>query len=485
MDYEAVIGLEVHAQLLTKSKIFCGCSTAFGAPPNSNTCPVCLGLPGALPVLNREAVAMAIKAGLALGCTVNNNSIFARKNYFYPDLPKGYQISQFELPLASDGRVSLKTGERQKTGHITNYRTKTFGIIRVHLEEDAGKSIHMPGDDTYVDLNRTGVPLIEIVSAPDLRSSQEAYDYMSHLRRTLLYLGICDGNMEEGSLRCDANVSVRPVGCEKLGTKVEVKNLNSFRFLQKALDFEIERQIRVVEEGGKIVQETRLWNDDLGRTFSMRTKEEAHDYRYFPDPDLLPVVVDHDWLEDLKGEIPELPEARRDRLVTEYGLPDEDAMQVTQTRPFADYFESAAEASGNPRQVFNWMVGELTRFLKQDGREIEASPVSPPHLAALIKLIEAGSITGKIGKEVFDKMYQTGKDPEEIVAAAGFKQISDQGQIEQVIDRVLQANPGQVKAFRAGKEGLLGFFVGQVMRETRGQANPKVVNDLLLVKLRG
>ncbi len=483
-EFEAVIGLEVHAQLLTESKIFCGCSTRFGAPPNTNTCPVCLGLPGALPVLNRQAVAMAIKAGVALNCSINTRSVFARKNYFYPDLPKGYQISQYDLPLAYDGRVTLMTGERQKTGHITNYQSKSFGIIRVHLEEDAGKSIHVPGDDTYVDLNRTGVPLIEIVSAPDLRSSQEAYDYMTYLRRTLLYLGVCDGNMEEGSLRCDANVSVRPVGAEKLGTKVEVKNLNSFRFLQKALDYEIERQIRVIRDGGTIVQETRLWNDDVGKTFAMRTKEEAHDYRYFPDPDLLPVVVDEEWLQQLKGEIPELPEARRASFVAEYQLSDEDAMQVTQTHAFADYFEAAAKNSGHPRQVFNWMVGELTRFLKQDGREIEGSPVSPQNLAKLIKLIEAGSITGKIGKEVFEKMYQTGKEPEEIVASAGLKQISDQGQIEQIIDRVLQANPGQVQAFRSGKEGLLGFFVGQVMRETRGQANPKAVNELLLAKLR-
>ncbi|HXK60078.1 MAG TPA: Asp-tRNA(Asn)/Glu-tRNA(Gln) amidotransferase subunit GatB [Acidobacteriota bacterium] len=483
MDYEAVIGLEVHAQLLTRSKIFCGCSTSFGSPPNTNTCPVCLGLPGALPVLNREAVAMAIKAGLALGCKINSKSVFARKNYFYPDLPKGYQISQFELPLAYDGRVTLMSGERQKSGHIANYRAKTFGIIRVHLEEDAGKSVHVPDDDTYVDLNRTGVPLIEIVSAPDFRTSQEAYDYMTFLRRTLLYLGVCDGNMEEGSLRCDANVSVRPVGSERLGTKVEVKNLNSFRFLQKALDYEIERQIRTLREGRTIVQETRLWNDDAGRTFAMRTKEEAHDYRYFPDPDLLPLVVDEAWLEQLKGEIPELPEAKRERFTAEYGLSIEDALQVTQTRAFADYYEAAVRASGQPRQVFNWMVGELTRYLKQDGRQIEASPVSPLQLASLIKLIKSGSITGRIGKEIFEKMYATGKDPEEITAEIGLKQISDQDQLEAIVDKILAANPGQVQAFRAGKEGLLGFFVGQVMRETRGQANPKIVNDLLRAKL--
>jgi aspartyl-tRNA(Asn)/glutamyl-tRNA(Gln) amidotransferase subunit B len=483
--FEAVIGLEVHAQLLTASKIFCGCSTRFGAPPNTNTCPVCLGLPGALPVLNREAVGMAIKAGMALNCAINTRSVFARKNYFYPDLPKGYQISQYEHPLCENGRLTLMTGERQKTGHIRNYTAKSFGIIRVHLEEDAGKSIHVPGDDTYVDLNRTGVPLIEIVSAPDLRSSQEAYDYMTYLRRTLLYLGICDGNMEEGSLRCDANVSVRPVGTEKLGVKVEVKNLNSFRFLQKALDYEIERQVRVIEGGGTIVQETRLWNDEQNRTFSMRSKEEAHDYRYFPDPDLLPVAVDEAWLERLRAEIPELPEARRRRLAEQYELSDEDAMQVTQTRAFADYFEQAAAASeGLSRQVFNWMTGDLTRYLKQDGREVDQSPVSPDRLASLVRLIQSGAISGKIGKDVFEKMYQTGEDPEKIVSEQGLKQITSASDLGQVVDRVLAANPGQVEAFRAGKEGLIGFFVGQVMKETRGQANPKLVNELLKSKLK-
>lgn len=485
MEFEPVIGLEVHAQLLTKSKIFCGCSTRFGSSPNSNTCPVCLGLPGALPVLNRQAVAMAVKAGLALGCRINTNSVFARKNYFYPDLPKGYQISQFDLPLASDGRVTLLSGERQTTGHIANYRPKSFRIIRVHLEEDAGKSIHVPGDDTYVDLNRTGVPLIEIVSDADLRSSQEAYDYLVHLRRTLLYLRVCDGNMEEGSLRCDANVSVRPTGAEKYGTKVEVKNLNSFRFLQKALDYEIERQIKVVQSGGRIVQETRLWNDDLGKTVAMRSKEEAHDYRYFPEPDLLPVEIERCWLEQLRSEVPELPEPRRERIAVEYALSDDEAMQVVQAREFADYFEAAAKASGKPRQILNWMIGELTRYLKRDSRSIEESSVSPVALAELVSMVESGAISGKIAKEVFDKMYAGGKRAEQVIAEQGLRQISDQGALEEVVNRVLGANPKQVEAYRGGKEGLLGFFVGQVMRETKGQANPQLLNQLLRSKLQG
>jgi aspartyl-tRNA(Asn)/glutamyl-tRNA(Gln) amidotransferase subunit B len=429
---------------------------------------------------------MAVKAGLALGCSINLKSVFARKNYFYPDLPKGYQISQFELPIASHGQLALLTGDRQKSGHVTNYRTKSFRITRVHLEEDAGKSIHVPGDDTYVDLNRTGTPLLEIVSEPDLRSSQEAYDYMTSLRRTLLYLGICDGNMEEGSLRCDANVSVRPVGAIRLGTKVEVKNLNSFRFLQKALDYEIARQVRVIQEGGTIIQETRLWNEEAGRTFSMRTKEEAHDYRYFPDPDLLPVVIDETWLTRLQDETPELPEARRQRIAGQYSFSDEEALQITQSRVFADYFESAAGAApSHGRQIFNWMIGDLTRYLKEDGRDIEASPVSPLQLARLVECVESGAITGKIAKEVFEKMYQTGRDPDSIIAAEGLRQISDEGQLEEIVEAVLRANPGQVAAYRSGKQGLMGYFVGQVMRETRGQANPKVVNELLKSKLAG
>ncbi|MGH9341768.1 MAG: Asp-tRNA(Asn)/Glu-tRNA(Gln) amidotransferase subunit GatB [Acidobacteriota bacterium] len=483
MEFEAVIGLEVHAQLLTSSKIFCSCSTRFGAPPNSNTCPVCLGLPGSLPVLNREAVAMAVKAGLALGCRINPHSIFARKNYFYPDLPKGYQISQYSQPLAEEGRVTLLTGERLKTGAIGNYGRKSFGIIRVHLEEDAGKSIHMPGGDTYVNLNRTGVPLIEIVSHPDLRSSQEAYDYLTYLRRTLLYLEICDGNMEEGSLRCDANVSVRPAGASQLGTKTEIKNLNSFRFLQKALDYEIERQVDVVKRGGKIDQETRLWNEELGKTFVMRSKEEAHDYRYFPDPDLMPVIISSKWLEQLRSEVPELPEARRKRLVEQFSLSDEDALLITQTRPFAEFFEETAKISGDARAAFNWMLGDLSRLMKRENHEITGCPLKPEHLAELIKMVDDGLISGKIAKEVFEKMYETGQDAETIVSREDLRQISDAGALEEVVDRVLDSNQKQVEAYRAGKEGLLGFFVGQVMRETRGQANPQLLNEMIKSKL--
>jgi aspartyl-tRNA(Asn)/glutamyl-tRNA(Gln) amidotransferase subunit B len=483
MEYEAVIGLEVHAQLLTRSKIFCGCSTEFGKPPNANTCPVCLGLPGSLPVLNKQAVAMAVKAGLALGCRVNSRSIFARKNFFYPDMPKGYQISQFDLPIAEAGKVTLLSGERSPGGKIQNYKPKTFGIIRVHLEEDAGKSVHTPGDDTHVNLNRTGVPLIEIVSEADFRTSQEAYDYMVYLRRTLLYLGVCDGNMEEGSLRCDANVSVRPKGQSRFGTKVEIKNLNSFRFLQKGLDYEIRRQIDLVSRGELVHQETRLWNDELGKTFTMRSKEEAHDYRYFPDPDLMPISLAPQWLEEIRGQIPELPEERRRRLVREYGLFDEDAWQICQTREFADYFEGAARVHGSARSVFNWMMGDLTRYLKRDNRDISDCPVSFHNLAELIAMVERGTISGKTAKEVFEKMYSTGEPSGAIVARQNLGQISDQSELEKVVESVLAANPGQVKAFRSGKEGLLGFFVGQVMRETRGQANPQLVNDLLKAKL--
>ncbi len=483
MEFEAVIGLEVHAQLLTRSKLFCSCSTQFGAPPNSNTCPVCLGLPGALPVLNREAVAMAVKAGLAFNCTINRRSVFARKNYFYPDLPKGYQISQYDQPLAVEGQVTLLTGDRLETGNVANYRQKTFGITRVHLEDDAGKSIHAPGDDTYVNLNRTGVALIEIVSEPDFRSSQEAYDYLTYLRKTLLYLGICDGNMEEGSLRCDANTSVRPKGARKFGTKTEIKNLNSFRFLQKALDYEIQRQIEVLRSGGEIHQETRLWNEELQKTFVMRTKEYAHDYRYFPEPDLMPILISDQWLSQLQSEIPELPEAKRERFAVDYGLGDEEALLVTQTRELADYFESAAKASGLPKAIFNWLLGDVTRFLKRDGREISDFPIAPADLARLALLVEEGAISGKIAKDVFEKMYQSGESPDKIVEREGLRQISDTGQLEGVVEGVLAANAGKVREYREGKLGLMGFFVGQVMRQTQGQANPQLVNEILKSKL--
>ena len=483
LEFEPVIGLEIHAQLLTESKIFCSCSTRFGAPPNSNTCPVCLGLPGALPVLNQEAVAMAIKAGLALRCQIKRNSIFARKNYFYPDLPKGYQISQYDLPLAENGKVGILTGERQETGKVGNYQKKSFGITRVHLEEDAGKSIHTPGGDTHVDLNRTGVPLIEIVSEPDFRSSQEAYDYLNYLHRVLLYLEICDGNMEEGSLRCDANVSVRPKGQETLGTKTEIKNLNSFRFLQRALEFEIARQIQVLNEGGEVQQETRLWDEEKQKTTLMRSKEEAHDYRYFVEPDLLPVVISEEWLEQLKAEIPELPEQRRERFIQEYSVSQEEALLLTQTRQLADYFERTVEFCQQPKAIFNWMLGDLTHRLKQDDRDISECPVKPKQLADLVRLIGEGEISGKMAKQVFEKLYDTGEDPQNIISQEGLRQISDADELQSIVDRVIGANPEQVEAYQAGKTGLLGFFMGQVMKETSGQANPKMINEMLQARL--
>src|SRR5436309_3387606 len=400
MEYEAVIGLEVHAQLLTRTKIFCCCSTQFGAPPNTNTCPVCLGFPGALPVLNREAVVMAVKAALALDCAVNPVSIFARKNYFYPDLPKGYQISQFDRPLGEHGKMEVYSGERTRAGNIVNRRKKVFHITRLHMEEDAGKSVHEGLADSdaksYVNLNRSGVPLTEIVSEPDFRSSQEAYDYLTHLRRTLLYLGVNDGNMEEGSLRCDANVSVRPKGSPALGTKAEVKNLNSFRFLQKALEHEIARQIDVVAEGGRVVQETRLWDPAAGRTVSMRSKEEAHDYRYFPDPDLPPIVVEAARIAEVRSSMPELPDARRERFVAQHALTPYDAGQLTQSRALADYFEAAVSAGAAPKLAANWIMGELARKLKEHSAGIAASPVTPDRLAGLIALVDTGTISGSM-----------------------------------------------------------------------------------------
>lgn len=478
-EFEPVIGLEVHAQLLTRSKIFCGCSTAFGASPNSQTCPVCLGLPGALPVVNREAVAMAVKAGLALGCTINLTSVFARKNYFYPDLPKGYQISQFDLPLAVRGEVEVRVDDSTPEGDLRRFR-----IHRIHLEDDAGKSVHIPGGDTGVNLNRTGVPLIEIVTEADFRSSQEAYDFMSYLRQVLLYLEVCDGNMEEGSLRCDANISLRPVGETRFGTKAEIKNVNSFRFLKRALDFEIGRQREVLSAGGRVVQETRLWDEASQSTLSMRSKEEAHDYRYFPDPDLLPVTISPEWYAELRSGIPELPEPRRRRLVAEYGLDFDQASILTQTREVADYFESAAGSGAPAQKVANWIIGDLTRELNREGRSISECPIAPRQLAGLVKLVEGGSISGKIAKDVFARMYATGQDPETIVSSLGLRQISSSSEIEAVVDAVLGAHPNEVAAFQGGKEGLMGFFVGQVMRQTKGQANPQLVNELLRQRLR-
>ena len=489
MEFEPVIGLEVHAQLLTRAKLFCGCSTQFGAPPNSNTCPVCLGLPGALPVLNREAVTMAVKTALALGCRVNPISVFARKNYFYPDLPKGYQISQYDRPLGEHGRVMVFSGDRTDTGKIVNRQEKAFGITRLHMEEDAGKSIHdgLPDTDakSYVDLNRSGVPLVEIVSEPDFRSSQEAYDYLTHLRKTLLYLEVCDGNMEEGSLRCDANVSVRLKGTDKLGTKVEIKNLNSFRFLQKALDYEIERQKRVLSEKGLIAQETRLWDESEGRTFPMRSKEEAHDYRYFPEPDLPPLKLEPVWIETVKKSLPELPHAKMRRFSAEYGLSGDDALLLAATPTLADYFEECTRKSGNPRASANWIVGDLAYALKNSNKDMEACPIPPGHLASLIRTIDSGEISGKIAKAVFEEVYHTGEEPATAIKRLGLVQMSDQASLVTVINGVLAANPKQLADYRSGKEKLFGYFVGQVMKETKGQANPQLVNELLKKKLAG
>jgi aspartyl-tRNA(Asn)/glutamyl-tRNA(Gln) amidotransferase subunit B len=471
--YEPVIGLEVHVQLLTNSKIFCGCSTRFGDAPNSNTCPVCLGLPGTLPVLNKRAVEMATLASLALNCTVHEHSRFARKNYFYPDLPKGYQISQYELPLATGGWIEVEHGGAKRR----------IGITRLHLEEDAAKNLHegFPQSATkaYIDYNRCGTPLCEIVSEPDMRAPEEAYAYLTTLRQILLYTGVSDVNMEEGSLRCDANVSVRLRGSQEFGTKVEVKNLNSFRFLQKAVEYEIERHIGVLEGGGRISQETRLWNQTANRTDSMRSKEKAHDYRYFPEPDLLPVHVSAAWREEIRGALPELPEAKRARFVSAYGITQYDAEVLTGTQTLGDYFEAVAKGGASPKNAANWMQTELLRRLNDSGKEIEASPVSPTALGELLKLVESGQITGAVGKKVFATMFESGRGAAEIVAAEGLAQISDTSAIEQAARDVIAKNPENVAKYKAGNEGVFKFFVGQVMRATRGQANPQAVNDIL------
>src|ERR1700739_2135581 len=452
--YEAVIGLEVHAQLLTKTKIFCGCSTQFGDAPNANTCPVCLGLPGTLPVLNKRAVELGMQAALALNCTVHERSRFARKNYFYPDLPKGYQISQYELPLATGGYLEIEVGGSKKR----------IGITRLHLEEDAAKNLHEGFKDSatkgYVDYNRCGAPLSEIVSEPDMRTPDEAYAYLTTLRQILLYTGVSDCNMEEGSLRCDANVSVRARGSREFGTKVEVKNLNSFRFLQKALEYEIERHIGVIESGGRISQETRLWNQTANRTDSMRSKEKAHDYRYFPEPDLLPVHVSAAWREEIRRALPELPHAKQDRFVRGYGITAYDAEVLTGSQALADYFEAVAKAGGSAKNAANWMQTELLRRLNDSGKEINASPVSPAALAELLKLVEEEKITGAVGKKVFATMFESGRSAAEIVAAEGLAQISDTSAIEQAAREVIAKNPDNVAKFRAGNEGVFKFFVG-------------------------
>jgi len=478
MKYEAVIGLEVHAQMLTDSKIFCGCSTKFGSEPNTQTCPICIGMPGVLPVLNKKALEFAIKTGLATDCKISSYSRFARKNYFYPDLPKGYQISQYELPICEHGFIEI----------VVDSEIKRIGITRIHMEEDAGKNIHESasggaGNHSFVDLNRAGVPLMEIVSEPDIRSPKEAAEYMKKLRAILRYLGVCDGNMEQGSLRCDANVSIMPVGQKEYGTRAEVKNINSFKFVEKALEYEIKRQIKVLEEGGKIIQETRLWDSNKGITESMRGKEEAHDYRYFPEPDLVPITVEQKWIDEIKASLPELPDAKSKRFASEYGLPEDDADLLTSEKALAEWFEEAVKAGGHPKAAANWMMGELMRLLNEENKFIEECRLKPKQLVGMLKLMDKGTISGKIAKVVFEEMYKTGKDAESIVKEKGLVQISDEGAIEKAVDEVIAKNPKEVERFKAGDEKLLGFFVGQIMKFTKGKANPRIVNEMVKKRL--
>ena len=471
-EYDAVIGLEVHAELLTTSKMFCGCSTKFGAPPNTQTCPVCLGMPGVLPVINRRGVEFAIRTALALNCTFAPMSRFARKNYFYPDLPKNYQISQYELPLSEHGFVEFALDGGKKR----------VGIRRVHLEEDTGKLVHAgimeEAESSLVDFNRCGVPLMEIVSEPDIRTPEEAAEYLRQLRAILMYLGVCDGNMEEGSFRCDANVSVRPKGSQELGTKVEVKNMNSFKNVQKALEYEIRRQIKAVRAGETLVQETRLWNADQEISLSMRTKEYAHDYRYFPEPDLVPLVIEPVWIEEIRRSLPELPEARRQRFVRDYGIPEYDAGVLTMSKELADYYEAAVKVYNDPKMASNWVMVELLGRLNKNGKDITQSPIPPERLGAMLGLLAKGTISGKMAKDFFDEMYTTGADPADILKKKG-GQISDPAEVEKIIRDVLAANPAAVSEYRGGKEGAFNFLIGQVMKATRGKANPQLVNELL------
>jgi aspartyl-tRNA(Asn)/glutamyl-tRNA(Gln) amidotransferase subunit B len=470
MSYEPVIGLEVHAQLLTKSKIFCGCSTQFGAEPNSHTCPVCMGMPGVLPVLNKKVVEYTMKMALATHCRINKACNFARKNYFYPDLPKGYQISQYAQPLSEHGYVDIE----QDGGK------KTIGITRIHMEEDAGKLMHDEHTpSSYVDLNRTGVPLIEIVSEPDMRNAEEAAAYLKRLHEILVYLEICDGNMEEGSFRCDANVSLRQRGETAFGTRAELKNMNSFRNVQRALEYEIKRQQYVLENGQEVIQETRLWDDSQGVTLSMRSKEEAHDYRYFPDPDLVPIVIDEAWIEEVNKSLPELPLEKRERFIREYQLSPYDAGVLTSSRALADYFEEVARLSGKPKVAGNWVMGDVLRFLNEEKRDIKECPILPQSLAEMIVLIENSTISGKMAKDIIVEMYRTSKPPKTIIEEKGMVQITDEDALAKTIAEILAANPAQLEQYRGGKEKLFGYFVGQVMKATQGKANPQLINELL------
>jgi len=476
MKYEAVIGLEVHAQMLTETKIFCGCSTKFGAEPNTQSCQICIGMPGVLPVLNKKALEFAVRTGLAVNCSISRYSRFARKNYFYPDLPKGYQISQFELPICEHGHLDI----------VLDGAVKRIGITRIHMEEDAGKNIHESasgGNYSFVDLNRAGVPLMEIVSEPDMRSPQEAAEYMKKLRSILRYLGVCDGNMEQGSLRCDANVSLRPDGRKELGTKVEIKNINSFKFVEKALDYEIMRQLKILEDGGKIIQETRLWDSVRNVTESMRGKEEAHDYRYFPEPDLVPMTVDQTWIHDIQSSLPELPDKRRERFISAFEIPGQDADLMISEKSVADWFEEAVNLGGQPNDVSNWIKGDLMKLLNEEGKTFNECLLRPSGLVGMLKLIDNGTISGKIAKTVFEEIYRTGKDAEVVVREKGLVQITDSSAIEKAVDDIIAGNPKEVERYKAGEEKLIGFLVGQVMKTTKGKANPQMVNDLLKKRL--
>lgn len=472
--YEAVIGLEVHAQLLTDTKIFCGCSTKFGNEANSNVCPVCLGHPGVLPVMNRKVVEYSMLMGLATNCRINDHSVFARKNYFYPDLPKGYQISQYELPICEHGQIQIlkKDGSRKK-----------IGITRIHMEEDAGKSIHDQAATTLVDVNRCGVPLLEIVSEPDMRTPEEAYLYLTKMKQILQYLRICDGNMEEGSLRCDANISIRPVSSEKFGTKTEIKNLNSFRNVERALNYEINRQIDAVEDGEVIVQQTLLWNADMNQAYPMRSKEEAHDYRYFPDPDLMPVIVDQKWIKEIGAAMPELPDVKQEKFINNYSLPFYDAEVLTQSRDVAEYYENLIRITDDYKTASNWVMSEVLGVINEKKTDILDFPVKPEMLGKMINLINEGVISGKIAKEIFPIMIDESKDPEQIVKERNLVQISDENEIKGIIETILNNNKSQVESYLSGNEKIFGFFIGQIMKETKGKANPKIVNELLSAHL--